>query len=301
MSFNKIVVAGAGVQGSQIAVQMAFKGIPVTVWVRNDESKGRAEKKIEAVKNNYIGAINAMQNNHSLKFSAICKGDDGYKHVSDYMKAIEDMQINIVTNANDAFSDADLIIETIKEDTEVKKDFFKMISPIVKEGAIVTSNSSTYAPSQFVDYVPNKERFLWMHFFSPMISCNLVEIMGHAGTDTELIEELYEFTLNEMGMSPLKIMKEIPRGVMNFMLIPWMAKAAYLWGADIASPQDIDMAWMNGTMHCVGPFKLMDEVGLGIVYEVCKTLDGVDVEGTPFNIVKKRIENMMANREKFYN
>lgn len=315
MFFKNIVIAGAGVQGSQLAVQIAFTGYPVTVWVRNEDSKKRAEAKISAVASNYknvlLKAKEAIMSNNSAVLSQLyCKSLCSFDEFCDedklgaMLEAIDNLSI-IIETTTDVFKNADLIVETIKEDVEVKKTFYNSLVPLVNNKVIITTNSSSYAPSMFIKNVPDSSRYLMMHFASPVIKCDMAEIMCHNGdenlkpTNKKVADKVYDFA-KSIGMSPTRIEKEIPRGVLNFMIIPWMAKAAYLWGSDISSPQDIDKTWMAGTMHCVGPFMLMDAVGLNIVYEILMTMDGVTIEGHPFNVVKNRIETMMSNNEKFY-
>lgn len=300
--FHHITIAGAGVQGSQLAVQIAFKGYPVTVWVRSEESKQRAAAKINAVQQNYINAIKAMSQDTSFYCKSLCTLEEAKNPeiLRTMLEKAENLAITLTTSQEQAFADADLIIETVKEDIGIKQEFYAMLGRFLKENAVVTTNTSSLAPSELIQNENYKERFLMLHFASPVIKCNMAEVMRIKETRDDVFESVYEFA-GTIGMSPTRINSELPRGVLNFMLIPWMAKAAYLWGADIASPQDIDKTWMAGTMHCVGPFMLMDAVGLNIVYEILMTMDGANTEGHPFCKVRERVEEMMKNNQKFYN
>jgi len=301
MSFKKITIAGGGVQGSQIAVQTAFKGFEVTIWVRSEESLQRTVRKIEALKASYLDTLENMKTNPESYCKGFCSVEES-KSIEkiDELKSIVVNHLKLtVTTDKQAFADADLIIEAVPEDEAVKHEFYQMIAPLIREDAVVTTDSSTMIPSKFKDDLPHPERYLMLHFANPVVRFNMAEIMRHPDTDEAIFNAVYAFA-EEIGMSPTRIYKEIPRGVLNFMLVPFLQHGAYLWGSDIASPEDIDKTWKAGTGHIVGPFQLLDIVGLNTVYAILMMMPEAKQEGSVFAVIAERIKKMIDNGEKFY-
>lgn len=243
MKIKNVVVAGAGVLGSQIAFQAASYGYKVKIWNRHID---RAEKRLAAIKPAFM---------HDMKASA-----------ADYQQAMD----NIVEISNDlkkVVADADLVIESVSESLEIKKAFYAELCPLLPAKTIITSNSSTFMPSQLVGFTDRPDRFAHLHFSNHIWSHNVAEIVGTPQTKPEVIADITDFA-RSIHMVPIVLNKENPGYVMNALLVPLLNAAMALWANDVADPHTIDKDWMISNGSPLGPFMIQDIVGLRTTYAV---------------------------------
>lgn len=116
-------------------------------------------------------------------------------------------------------------------------------------------------PSQFAETTGRPEKFLGYHFANEIWKNNTAEIMSGPDTDATLPETLEEFS-REIKMVPIMVKKEQPGYVLNSLLVPFLDAGTDLWVRDVADPETVDKTWMIGTGAPVGPFGIMDLVGL---------------------------------------
>ena len=165
---KKIVIIGGGVLGSQIAFQSAYCGFDVTIWLRSEGSIQRTKEKLAMVKQEYIDAINLMNTEKGKSFNNWCRGiaDVDDFNVDKCLETVEKAfeSINLELNLEFAIKDADLIVESMAEDFDAKKDFYKMMAPLVNSNTIVVTNSSTLLPSKLAKFTGCPNRFLALHF-----------------------------------------------------------------------------------------------------------------------------------------
>lgn len=270
MNFKKVVVAGGGVLGSQIAFQSAFKGFEVTIWLRSEGSIGRAQPKLTRVKEIYLNTLEAMKTNPA----AYCRGLTDSKELSD--EALDDLKeralkafegLKLTTSYEEAFKDADLVIECIAERPDEKIEFYKHMAQFLPQHTVVVTNSSTLLPSQLAEYTGRPEKFLALHFANEIWRNNSAEIMGHPGTDHKYYDQTVEFA-QAIGMIPLKLKKEQAGYILNSMLVPFLSAAEALLANDVADPETIDLTWKIGTGAPAGPFQILDVVGLTTAYNI---------------------------------
>ncbi len=280
---KKVVVAGGGVLGSQIAFQSAFKGKDVTVWLRSPASIERAKPKFERLKKIYLSTLESLR--------PLCGSDspryprgmvDGWKDLTDEKidelkeqveKAAESIRFEL--DLASAFEDADLIIESVAEDPQSKIAFYESIKPYLKEDAIVVTNSSTMVPGTFVAYVKDPKRYMALHFANSIWTNNTAEVMGHAETDPAVYEEVADFA-RSIGMVPLLLKKEQPGYILNSMLVPFLSAAQLLLVNGIADAETIDKTWVLGTGAPYGPFRILDVVGLKTAYDISSAQPGME-------------------------
>ena len=168
MAFKKIVVAGGGVLGSQIALQTAYWGYDVTIWLRSEGSIGRCQPKLDKFEQQYLEAIEGMKGAESANDPAWCAGladfdtFDADECVARARKAHDDMKLEL--DLAKAVADADLVIESMAEVADQKADFFKKVAPLMPEKTIIVTNSSSLLPSQFTKDTGRPDRYLALHF-----------------------------------------------------------------------------------------------------------------------------------------
>lgn len=272
MNFQKVVVAGGGVLGSQIAFQTAYSGFEVTVWLRSDASIDRAKPKFERLKNIYLQTLEAMKTNPM----AYCRGLTNEKNLSeeqiDVLKGnVESAFERIIytTSYEDAVKDADLVIESIAENPQEKIAFYTELAKYMPEKTVVVTNSSTMLPSTFAEYTGRPEKYLALHFANEIWRNNTAEIMGQSKTEQKYYDEVVEFA-EAIHMVPLKLKKEQPGYILNSMLVPFLSAAEALYANDVADPETIDKTWMLATGAPAGPFRILDIVGLTTAYNIVR-------------------------------
>lgn len=243
MEIKNVVVAGAGVLGSQIAFQIARSGYPVKIWNRHTD---RAEKRLAAIKKPFISEMNASE--------------------AEYQAAMGNI-VNISSDLAATVADADLVVESVSESVEIKKAFYRELCPLLPEKTIITSNSSTFVPSELVDFTDRPDKFAHMHFANHIWKHNVAEIVGNLQTSPAVIDDLVDFA-RSIKMVPIVLKKEQHGYIMNALLVPLLNAAMALWANGVADPHTIDKDWMLSNGAPLGPFMIQDIVGLRTTYAV---------------------------------
>ena len=271
MNYKKIVVAGGGVLGSQIAFQTAYCGYDVTIWLRGEDSKNRTRPKLDSLKENYIEAINLMDTKEGKENNNWCYGisDIDNFNKEECLAKVEKAYNNIKleTNLQFAVKDADLLIESMAENIDEKKDFYEKLSKVLEEKSVIVTNSSTLLPSKMAPSTHRESKFLALHFANNIWKQNTAEVMAQSKTDKKYFKEIIEFA-NSIRMVALPINKEKNGYLLNSMLVPFLLSAFDLMANGISNPESIDKAWTLGTGAPKGPFQIMDIVGLTTVKNI---------------------------------
>lgn len=244
MNYKKIVIAGSGVLGSQIAFQTAFHGFEVNVYDINDDAITAAKGRMENLKGVYATYFN--------------DNDRAEKALN---------SLNFFTDLGEAVKDADLIVEAVPERIEIKQAFYEGLAKVASEKTVFASNSSTLLPSQFAEFTGRPEKFLALHFANEIWAKNTAEIMGHPGTDVKYVEEVTDFA-RKIGMVPFVLHKEQSGYILNTLLVPFLSAGMELWVKEIADPHTIDKNWMVSTGAPLGPFGFLDIIGMETPYNL---------------------------------
>ena len=309
---KKIVIIGGGVLGSQIAFQSAYCGFDVTIWLRSEGSIQRTKEKLAMVKQEYIDAINLMNTEEGKSFNNWCRGiaDVDDFNVDKCLETVEKAfeSINLELNLESAIKDADLIVESMAEDFDAKKDFYKMMAPLVNSNTIVVTNSSTLLPSKLAKFTGCPNRFLALHFANSIWKNNTAEVMVQPSTEEKYFNEVVKFA-KQIRMIALPLKKEKSGYLLNSMLIPLLFSGLDLYVNGISDPESIDKAWTLGTGAQKGPFKILDTIGLQTAYNVVLMYVKVPSFLAPYNfkgmekLLKKYIDEGklgMSSGEGFY-
>lgn len=296
MDIKKITVAGGGVLGSQIAYQAAFKGFDVTFWLRSEDSVKRTLPKVERLHKIYLTELEgykAMLGKPEAKFArghvddpstlTVEKIDELKKNAD---RAFENLKYE--TNLQKAVEDADVVIESVAEIPQAKKDFYQEMAKYLPEKTLILTNTSSLLPSLFAEDTGRPEKFLAMHFANTIWKNNLAEIMMHSKTNPIYLDETAEFA-KKIGMLPIKIKKEQPGYALNSLLIPFLSAAEKLLANEVAEPEEIDKAWMVGTGAPLGPFRILDIVGLETARNIAMMAPGAD---DPTNVSYKIVQKL---------
>ena len=296
MTFQNIVVCGGGVLGSQIAFQLAFCELNVTVWVRSEESIKRTKLKISEIEKLYLKDLEILINNPNYYIYGIIgnKTNLTSEEIELYKNKIKNSEnkIKYIIDIKKAVKNADLIIESISEIKEEKNIFYKNLSNLLDEKTILATNTSTFIPSMFANLTGRPKKFLSMHFANIIHRANTLEIMGHSETDKNVINEIIKFA-EKINMIPLPINKEQPGYILNTLLGPWLHSAAMLWANEIADAETIDKTWVLGTGSPIGPMRTFDIIGLKTIYNIYQSKK--ESESDNYKIFLLKIKEMIDN------
>jgi 3-hydroxybutyryl-CoA dehydrogenase len=158
------------------------------------------------------------------------------------------------------FADRDLVIEAIIEKLDAKRELFGKLDKIVQPGAVLASNTSSLPIIEMAAVTGRQERVAGIHFFNPAPVMKLVEIVRTISTSDETVETLREFA-KSLGKTPI-VAKDTAGFVVNFLLIPYMLSAVRMYENSLATMDDIDTGMKLGCGYPMGPFELLDYVGL---------------------------------------
>ena len=264
------------------------------------------------VKQEYIDAINLMNTEKGKSFNNWCRGiaDVDDFNVDKCLETVEKAfeSINLELNLEFAIKDADLIVESMAEDFDAKKDFYKMMAPLVNSNTIVVTNSSTLLPSKLAKFTGCPNRFLALHFANSIWKNNTAEVMVQPSTEEKYFNEVVKFA-KQIRMIALPLKKEKSGYLLNSMLIPLLFSGLDLYVNGISDPESIDKAWTLGTGAPKGPFKILDTIGLQTAYNVVLMYVKIPSFLAPYNfkgmekLLKKYIDEGklgMSSGEGFY-
>jgi len=166
----------------------------------------------------------------------------------------------------EAARDVDILSESVPEDPELKRKVLSQFNELCPARTVFTTNTSMLVPSMFAEASGRPERFAALHFHDVRIS-NVVDIMPHPGTSRQTVDLIQAFA-RKIGQIAIVLHKENPGYVFNTMLSTLLSAALSLAANDVASIEDIDRAWM-GVMHTdIGPFGIIDSIGLKTVWAI---------------------------------
>ena len=247
MNIEKLFVIGAGFMGSGFVENDAVKGLNVTVY---DISQKQLDRSIGGITKNLEKSVAKGRMDAADKDAALSR-------------------IKCSTEITDC-CDADAIIEAVSENRDIKVSIMKEIDKYAKEDAVIASNTSSISITSLGSVFRNPERFVGMHFFSPVPRMPLMEIVRGYQTSDEALErarKLGEF----MGKSCI-IAQDEAGFIVNRMLIPMLNEACVLVERRIGTIEEIDRGVKLGLNHPMGPLELMDMIGIDVELAVMEVL-----------------------------
>ena len=246
MEIKKVGVLGCGLMGSGIAQVAATSGFDVTVL---------------EVEQKYLDKGFAGIEKSLAKFAE--KG--ALKETPQAVRA----RLKGATNKQD-LADCDIVIEAIIENVEEKKKMYTSLDPIVKKDAIFASNTSSISVTELLTSVKRPERFIGLHFFNPVPLMKLVEVVKTIATAPEVFETGYEFG-KKLGKVPVRT-SDKTGFIVNRLLVPYLLDAIRAYEEGVGSIEDIDNAMKLGCGYPMGPFTLLDFVGLDTTYYITQVM-----------------------------
>lgn len=244
-NFNKVAIVGSGILGTQIAMVSSKAGYNVKVF---DARRGAFKLNLEKIKKDF-------EERSIQPYIPFNMWDDCLLLISE------------ASSMDEAIKDADLIIEAVPENLALKRRVFKEIGQTAHREAILATNSSSIPVSRLEESSGRPERCINLHFYSPLRGTNMVDVMGGTRTLPEVMESCIAW-VRSLGSIPLTVKKEIVGFCFNRIWRAVKKEALHLWANGYVDFRDIDRAWMIFTGMRMGPFGLMDSVGLDVVYDI---------------------------------
>ncbi len=172
-------------------------------------------------------------------------------------------RITVCPDLGAATANAELVSESVSERLEIKREVHRNLDAICNAGTLITTNTSSLLVSQIEDVLVHGERFAALHSHLGSV---LIDIVGGPRTSAHTIDVLERYVVSIQGM-PLVLKKENPGYVLNAILGPLLTIAKVLVIERLATPEDVDRAWMLHQHAPIGPFGLMDFFGLNIIFD----------------------------------
>jgi 3-hydroxybutyryl-CoA dehydrogenase len=176
-------------------------------------------------------------------------------------------KVALCRDLKEAVKNADLVIEAVSENLELKRKVFQSLDALAPQGAILATNSSSIPISRIESATHRPEQCLNLHFYFPLMGVNMVDIMGGTKTTQEVLEEGKRW-IRSIGCVPLTVKKEIFGFCFNRVWRAIKREALHMWAEGFVDFRDIDRGWMISHRTPYGPFGLMDRVGLDVVYDI---------------------------------
>lgn len=245
---NNIAVVGLGQMGGGIAQVLAHAGYSVLVYdlVPQGCERGLAEIKKR---------LDRLIEKQTLDVSTRDK-------VLGRLKSIKSLE---------EISSANLVIEAIVENPEIKLQFFKNLDGICKPDSIFATNTSSISITKIAASTKRPEKVIGMHFMNPVPVMKLVEIIRGLQTSEQTFQTIYDLTV-KLEKTPVVSQRDFPGFIVNRILVPMINEAMFVLMEGIASPEDIDNAMKLGTNQPMGPLALADFVGLDTVLAIARIL-----------------------------
>ena len=311
MEFGKVVVVGGGVLGTQIALMSAYTGHDTTIWLRSEGSVGRTQPKIQHYEDAMLADLEAAKKligNPMGGFlyprGLIAKWEGMTPEEIDRLAAQAKERfrslLHISLNMAEALKGADVVIESMSENPQAKVEIYEKMRDLLDEKTLLLTNTSTLLPSMFAEHTGRPDRYLALHFANSIWKNNTAEVMGHAGTSPESFRKTVEFA-QELQMVPLQLHKEQPGYILNSLLVPFLNAAEMLWAEGVSDPETIDKTWQLGTGAPVGPFKILDIVGLETAYNIVSLNPESKKEGSTMQRIASLLKEKIDKGEKGIN
>ena len=249
---RRVLIVGSGTMGLQIGLQCATHGYDVAMYDLEPAALEAGARRLRAYADELVAA-----------------GRIG--------SATRDQALGRVTWTSDpaaAAAEADILSESVPEDPALKGRVFGQFNALCPSRTIFTTNTSSLLPSTFAAAAGRPDRFAALHFHTPVWQSNVVDVMPLPGTAPETTDLLWAFA-QKIGQIPIHVRKESPGYVFNAMYNTINREAITLAANEVASVEDVDRAWMGIFKMPIGPFGMLDGVGLDTVWHITDYWAGV--------------------------
>ncbi len=275
MEIKRICVLGAGLMGSGIAQVSAEAGYDVSM---------------RDIEDRFVqGGFNIIRKNYER---AIGKGKMTQGQADAVLSRVKG-----TVDLKDAVEGADLVIEAVIENMDLKKQVYRELDQLCAKETILASNTSGLSITEMASATKRPEKVIGMHFFNPVPAMKLVEIIKGQSTSEETYQIIKDLS-QKMGKTPI-LVNEAPGFVVNRIFVPMINEAIFVLQEGIASAEDIDQAMVLGVNHPMGPLALADLIGLDTLLMVQENLykEFGDSKYRPCSLLRKMVRAGQLGRK----
>jgi len=244
---TKAAVIGAGTMGNGIAHVFAQSGFDVTLI---DVEASFLDKALAVIDKNLSRQVKKEVIDEAAKEATLGR-------------------ITKSTDIKDAAA-ADIIVEAVPEDENLKEETFKNLDQVAKDGAILASNTSSIPITRLAAYTKRPQKVIGMHFMNPVPVMKLVEVVRGLATDDETAEAVVKLS-EDLGKTPV-VVNDSPGFISNRVLMPMINEAVYCLHEGVAEAEAIDQIMKLGMNHPIGPLALADLIGLDVCLFILEVL-----------------------------
>jgi len=244
---ERVAVLGGGLMGSGIAQVSAAAGFPTVI---REVSEALCAKARQSIEKSLTKAIEKGKATEAERDRTLAN-------------------LRCVTELKE-LRDCDLFVEAVVEDLEIKNSLWSQLNELARPDAIFASNTSSLTIIAMAAASGRPDRMLGLHFFNPVPAMKLVEVVRTITTSEETEQRAMEF-VRSVGKEPIRA-KDSSGFVVNLLLVPYMIDAINALESNVASVEDIDKGMQLGAGHPMGPFTLLDFVGLDTVYKIAEIM-----------------------------
>lgn len=264
--FKKVLILGAGTMATGVAALLALKGSKVTIYLRN-------ENKVDTTKETVSLLLNKTKK----------------RLVKSKLNVCEDPCIQFMTKADQVGTNFDLVFEAVSEETNIKIAVQNEFCGVTNEETIWASNTSSLSVTKLSSNYKYKGNFIGLHFFNPVASMELVEIIPAMSSAPQTVERVREFC-SELNKTSVFV-NDSPGFIVNRLLIPMINEAVVLLENGVASKEEIDLAMKLGAHHPMGPLALADLIGNDVCLSIMNSLYDAtkDSKYRPSYLLKKMV------------
>ena len=242
---RRVLIVGSGTMGMEIGLQCALHGVEVVLADAVPEVLAAVPARMRAYGAGIVAA--------------------GHLDATGLDAALA--RVGTVADATTAAPGADLVIECVPEDPVLKGRVFAGLNDACPPRTIFATNTSMLLPSMFAAATGRPDRFAALHFHLPVWSSNVADVMPHPGTSPETVEALVAFA-RRIGQSPIRLERENVGYVFNAIYSAINRESMTLVANGVTTFEDVDRAWMGIFKMPIGPFGMLDDVGLDTVWHI---------------------------------
>lgn len=247
MRVQRVGVVGCGLMGAGIAQAAAVAGFAVRVRDTQEAALARGRQEIERSLGRFVEKGQLAPGDRDAALSRL-----------EFVRGLDDLRA------------CDLIIEAITEDLAVKNRLWAELDPVAAPEAIFASNTSSLSIAAMAAATSRPDRFVGLHFFSPVPLMPLVEVVRAITTSDEAVEAAVAFA-RRLGKEPVAA-RDTPGFIVNRLLIPYLLDAVRAVEQGVATTADLDTAMRLGAGHPMGPLTLLDFVGLDVIHHAAEAM-----------------------------
>lgn len=262
----KVAVLGAGTMGHGIAQVSAMAGHDVTI---RDIEMEYVEDGIDAIESNLAGGVKREKLTRKEADETLDR-------------------INGTADLETAVSDAEIVIEAVPEDLDLKQDTIEDVEKLVSNSTVIASNTSSLSVTEIASAAEHEDRVIGLHFFNPVHIMELIEVVVAERTDPETVEFAHEFA-DGIDRTTVEV-TDSPGFASSRLGVALGVEALRMLEEGVAGPEDIDAAMELGYNHPVGPIELTDMVGLDVRLDILEYLrEELGERFRPPQVLKRKV------------